>query len=158
MYKKVGMALFAVLVSFAMTGLLVGCGEKDNTPGAPTSDIVEIAASHQTVNDVIDMTNYTVVFKHTPEEWVALSDAERERIAKAGYDQAVEQIRADAVSNYSVRGTTTPVEDAEGNLTTQQAFILDVEASVLKICKGVEADNAKKPVISAEVPVELPLG
>jgi hypothetical protein len=158
MYKKAGMALFAMLLSFAVTGLLVGCEEKDDTPGAPTSDIVEISASHQTVNDIIDMTNYQVVFKHTPEEWIALSDAERERLVKLGYDKVVEQIRADGVSNYNIYGTTAPVEDAEGNLTTQRTFFLNIETSVLNICKGVEADNPKKPAVSAEVPVELPLG
>jgi hypothetical protein len=158
MYKKTGIALFAVLLSFAMMGLLVGCGEKEDGSGtaAISPDIVEIATSHQTVNDIIDMTNYQVVFKYTSEEWIALSDAERERLAKSGYDEAVEQIRADAVSNYNIRGTTTPVEDAEGNLTTQQTFFLDIEASVLKICAG--ADDAKKPIVSAEIPVELPLG
>jgi hypothetical protein len=156
MYKKAGMALFTVLLSLVMAGLLGACGDKENTLGAENSDIVKIEAFHQTLNDVIDMTNYQVVFKHTPEEWIALSDAEKERLAKDGYDKAVEQIRADAVSNYNIHGTTTPVEDAEGNLTTQQAFILDIEASVLKICSGV--DDAKKPIFSAEVPVELPLG
>jgi hypothetical protein len=157
MYRKVGVALFTVLVSMIVAGLLVGCGGTSDTPGAgATSDIVRIEASHQTVNDVIDMTNYTVVFKHTPEEWIALSDAERERLARAGFDQAAEQIRTDTVSNYSVRGVTTPVEDAEGNLNSQQTFILNVETNVLMICAG--ADDAKKPIISAEVPVELPLG
>jgi hypothetical protein len=156
MYKKIGMALFAVLLSFTMMDLLVGCEEKEGTPGAETSDILRIEAFHQTVNDIIDMTNYVVVYKHTPDEWIALSDAERERLAKTGYDQAVEQIRADAVSNYSIRGTTTPVEDAEENLTTQQTFILDIEANVLKICAGV--DDTNRPIFSAEVPVELPLG
>jgi hypothetical protein len=147
-------ALFAALLALVMAGLpLVGCG--GGSGGA--SDVVTIQTSRMMVNDSIEMTNYQAVFKQTPAEWNALSDADKEKLARIGFDQVLEQIAADGVSNYSIRGATSAGTDDAGNPTEpQQAFFLNTEESVLLIYTGT--DGSTKPEITAQVAVELPLG
>jgi hypothetical protein len=155
--KKAGSALlnalFAALLALTMAtavGLLTGCGGGGVSSDA-TDDIVTIQTGRQLVNDTVEMTNYQVVFKQTAEEWNALSEADKERLALAGYDQACKQIVTDEVSNFNIQGMTSPGEDTEGSQAEpQQAFFLNLEESALLIKTGTET--------TATVAVELPLG
>jgi nucleoside phosphorylase len=153
MRKNIKSTLFATLIALVMTApavLLTGCGGGGASSNA-ADDIVTIQTGRQLVNDTVEMTNYQVVFKQTPEEWDALSEADKERLALAGYDQACAQIVADEVSNFHILGMTSPGEDAEGNPTdSQQAFFLNLEEGTLLIKTGTET--------TATVAIELPLG
>jgi hypothetical protein len=141
--------LLALVMVLTMTVPLIGCGSGISSDA--NDDIVTIKTGKQLVNDTIEMTNYQVVFKQTPEEWNALSDADKERLALAGYNRACEQIIANEISNFHVLGMSSPGEDAEGNSTdSQQAFYLNLEESALLIKTGTET--------TATVAVELPLG
>lgn len=158
MFKKAALALLAALVSCVMMGSLIGCGNDagDDTPSSGISEILEINTLHQTLNDIVDITNFQIVYKYTYVEWNALSDAEKERLAKAGFEQASELIRTDGVSNYNINGMSVPGEDADGNpLRSQQLFALDLEESALVIWRV--AGDSTPPEVTATISVELPL-
>ena len=129
MKKIVGVALTAVL-AFSMVGLLVGCGKGAN-------DIENISVGSQVSNEVT-ISNYEVRLKASV-DWPSLSDSDRERIAKAGFDQAQDKIKEAGTHNYNIIGIT-----AEGSL----AFQFDREHSLVIIY----VSDAKV----AEVPVETP--
>jgi hypothetical protein len=94
MKKKFIAAVVAALVALSLMGLLVGC----NGEGAAVSeeqaakDIVEVQVFKQNSSGV-NISNYQVVYKQTPDEWNALSDSERQGLATAGYKEALEQIK-----------------------------------------------------------------
>jgi hypothetical protein len=160
MRKKAAIALLAVLMMLAIMGLLVGCGDQggDNTGGGDdTGDIVSIStSSYAAGGGLIEITNYRVVFRQDPDEWIAFSDAKREELVRMGYDRALAQIATDGVSNYSITGMTSPAKVAEGDPdpnTAQLAFILNHEEGTLNICAGVEGTQ---PIYTAHVPIEPP--
>ncbi|MDR3037170.1 MAG: hypothetical protein LBU31_02005 [Coriobacteriales bacterium] len=149
MRKKIGIALLAALVSLVMAGMVIGC-----TQGAVSgSDVVEIQRFKQTTSG-LEITNYQVVFKQTPEEWNALSSEDKEELAKVGFDQAIEKMKADGVSNYNITASTVLGPMPNGIDNSQLAFFLDRENSLLQIYSEPDAEG--RPHIVAEVPVTLP--
>jgi hypothetical protein len=148
MYKKALAALVAALVSGVLLGLLGGCGV------ATEASIVDIQTFRQTSNQV-EMTNYQVNFKQTPDEWIALSTKDKEKLTQLGFDKALEQIAADGTSSYNISGMTAAGTDADGGATKpQSAFFLNRERGLLLVHSGV--DDQKQPVVVSEIPVELP--
>jgi hypothetical protein len=129
MKKFVGVALAAIL-AFSMLGLLAGCDK-----GA--DDIANITVGSQESNGVT-MSNYTVRLKDSV-DWPSLSDGDREKIAKVGYDQAQEKREEAGTHNYNIIGIT-----ADG----QAAFQFDRENNVIIIY----VNDAKAAEISVEVP------
>jgi hypothetical protein len=148
MGKTIRTMFLGVIVSCFLAVLLVGCGE--NAPGEDPNDIVEIQVFEQTLNDTINMKNYQVILKTTTTEWNALSDEDRERLARAGYAKALEQIAADETSNYNILGkTSVDVEADEDSPRSQLAFFLNREEEALEIY--VDTENSGKPVVVATV-------
>jgi hypothetical protein len=113
MKKLVGIALAAVL-AFSMLGLLAAC--------KGSSDIETITVGTQVSNEVT-MSNYEVRLKASV-DWASLSDSSREKIAKAGFDEAQAKIQEDGVHNYNIIGIT-----GDGG----RAFMFDREHSLLII-------------------------
>jgi hypothetical protein len=145
MYKKALAALVAALVSGVLLGLLGGCAAD------PVNDIQTF---RQTSNQV-EMTNYQVNFKSTPDEWIALSTKDKEKYVQLGFDLALEQIAADGTSSYNISGMTAAGTDADGEATKpQSAFFLNRERGLLLVHNGVDDQN--QPVVVSEIPVELP--
>lgn len=129
MRKIVGVALAAML-ALSMFGLLAGCGT-----GA--SDIENISVGTQVSNEVT-MSNYEVRLKDSV-DWPSLSDSDREKIAKAGYEQAQAKIKEDGTHNYNIIGIT-----ADG----KAAFQYDREHTLLIIY----VDDAKVAEVAVEAP------
>jgi hypothetical protein len=160
MRKRTILALLVVLMTLAMMGLLVGCGDHGGESGGTggsgdTDDIVAIStSSYAAAGGLIEITNYKVVFKQDPDEWIALSDEKKEELVRRGYDQALTRIATDGVSNYSITGMTSPTKVEEGDPdpnTAQLAFMLSLEEGTLNICAGVDGTQ---PIYTAHVPIE----
>jgi hypothetical protein len=147
--KKIFVALLAALVSLIMAGLVVGCTQE----AVGGSDIVDIQRFRQATSG-LEMTNYQVVFKQTPDEWNALSSEDKEKLAKTGFDQAIEKMKADGVSNYNITAHTVPGPMPNGIDKSQLAFFLNREESLLQIYSDPDAEGM--PRVVATVPVTLP--
>jgi hypothetical protein len=134
MKNRIIAVLFIACMTASLFGLLVGCtGGGGGAAEEPSTDIVEIQTFNQDSNG-INITNYQVVFKQTADEWNALTDADRDKLAVAGFDAALAKIKEDSVSNYNIIGQTSPGKDDAGNATaTQLAFIYDSEAITVQV-------------------------
>jgi ABC-type oligopeptide transport system substrate-binding subunit len=128
--KKIVAALLAVVLSFAMLGLLSACG-------ASASSIDRITTQSQESNGV-KYINYYVHFKENV-DWASLSQSDREKLAKVGFDEAQKKIAEDEVFNYNISGTT-----AEG----VDAFRFNGAEQTLRIMVDGETVG--------EIPVEVP--
>jgi hypothetical protein len=142
--KKLIAALLVALMSLTMAAVLVGCDGGDSSDGAggakTSSDITSIQVFKQNAGG-IDISNYQVVYKQTPDEWNALSDDAREKLVTEGYDQALAQIQMDQVSNYNITGNTALGADEKSQLT----FMLDHENLSLLIF-GADGQTAELPL------------
>jgi hypothetical protein len=158
---------FTLASLFALFGLLAACGGGGGGGGgvseSDTSNITEIRTFRQTEGGIAERTTYQAIFKQTPEEWNALSDEDRETLAQMGFEQIIEQIKTDEVSNYGIQGMTSPAAEAENaSAGGQLAFMLyrdeggetaDVLQDVLLIY--TDADGTGNPVVATQVVVDL---
>jgi hypothetical protein len=164
MRRKTSTVLLALVLALSVLGLLIGCNGNGNSNNGGngnngeqeevSSDIVSIDA-YPMKSGTINFTNYTVSLKYAPEEWNALSDAEKERIALSGFDSVTEKIKANSVSNYTISGMTAKTTDSAGTVTKpQMAFLLDLENSTLQVY--LSSDASSTPTVISEIPVKLP--
>lgn len=127
--KKLIVVLMVALMSFALAGILAGCtGNDGGEANKPPAGVTGIQVFKQNAGGV-DISNYQVDYKHTPDEWNALSDNAREKLVSDGYSYAKARIAEDKVGNYNITGNTALGVDE----TSQLAFILDHENSTLLI-------------------------
>jgi hypothetical protein len=162
MKKRVVAVLLTALLALGMVGALgslVGCGDKGNGGGGGGSSLADESITsidaHQMTGGEIHFTNYAVALKQTPTEWDALSPEDKREIVQAGYQRVVEQIEANEISNYNVQGMTAAGTNNAGEQVSRQlAFMLDLEASVVKVY--LSAEGLDMPTVVDEVPVELP--
>ncbi|MDR0347030.1 MAG: hypothetical protein LBH56_01470 [Coriobacteriales bacterium] len=164
MRKKILVLLLTALTLFALAGTLVACGnEGTDTPPADENlnpreaelvplEIVKVNTTQQTVANAIEMTNFQVVFKHSPEEWNALSSERKRELAQGAYDKMIEWINADGISNFHIQGVSSYDKDA--GETAQMAFFMSYDESLLKIYTGT--DGTGKGIVTDELPINLP--
>jgi hypothetical protein len=129
MRKIIALAL-AVVVSLSILGLLAGCG-------VGAGDIDKITKGTQESNGV-EYVNYTVQLKDSI-DWTTISEADREKLAKVGFNEAQKMVTEDGVFNYNIKGMT-----ADGVV----AFQFNAETKTVLII----VDNSP----AGEVPVEVP--
>lgn len=151
--RKILSACTALLFALSLTAMLFGCSAETPADGQSMLDenIIDITQSEQTVNGA-EQDNYTVNFKYTAEEWKALADEKKIEIATSGYEKAVEQIEANASSNFNVLGIS---KTAEGETGATVFFMLNHENSTISVYNG-EKDAAGKSGLVQAVEVRYP--
>jgi hypothetical protein len=150
--KKALRIIVAALLSVSVMPMLFGCPSDGTTS---PSAVREIMTTKATAGNVA-ITNYQVVYNYSPSEYRALSVTEMENLAKTGYDQAVEKIKADGVSNFTIYGMTASDPNLESNSKSQMMFMLDHETSELVIYGDTDSDGRNIEV--GRVSVTYPLG
>ena len=144
--KKTIRVVFAALLSVSVLGVLSGC-----FGGPAEEDIKNISMTQQQTSNVTQ-DNYSVNFRYTTAEWVALSDDKKVELATFGYDKAVEQLVANASSNFNILGMTSA---DEAGLGSEIVFMLNHEKSVIAVYSGESTSG--KPNLVKEVEVKYPL-
>ena len=150
--KKALRVIVAAVLSVSVMPMLFGCPSDGTTS---ESAIREIVKTTSTSGNIV-ITNYQVVYNYSPSEYKALSVTEKENLAKTGYDQVVEKIKTDGVSNFTIYGMTASDPNMEGNSKSQLMFMLDHETSELAIYGDSDADGKNTEV--GRVSVAYPLG
>ncbi|HBT95950.1 MAG TPA: hypothetical protein DEB24_07720 [Coriobacteriia bacterium] len=94
MKKAIAIVLAGILAA-SMLAFLGGCrGAADN---------IENVTMDPTESGLVTIKNYKVHLK-SDVDWTGLNDSQREEIARAGFNKAQEQIKAESVFNYSITG------------------------------------------------------
>jgi hypothetical protein len=138
--------VLAAVLSISVLGVLSGCFG----PSAEES-INNIAMSQQSTSNVTQ-DNYSVNFKQTTAEWIALSDDKKVELATLGYNKAVEQLEANSSSNFNIMGMTSKGEEGT---KSDVVFMLNHEKSTLSVFSGEYTGT--KPNLIREVEVKYPL-
>jgi hypothetical protein len=143
---KIIKVVFSVVLTVSLLGVLSGCF------GASAEESIKNISMTQQSTSNVTQDNYTVNLKCTTAEWIALTEDKKVELATLGYDKAVEQIVANASSNFNILGMTSSGEDGA---KSDVVFMLNHETSRLAIYTGESTSN--KPNLLKEIEVKYPL-